>query len=241
MLETFLEIGVETQDIAAAFEELGSLGFASIDVGDIREHGYAVVSDGDACIALHSRELTGPWLSFVRPNLESYVRALRRKSIELEFARLGDQEFHEVGFRDPNGQLVTLVEARTFSPAAAHDIDASVCGTFVEYSLATGALEESAQFWQGLGFKTVAEGSEPHPWQRMRGAGLTIGLHESVLFRPGLSYSASQIGARVDYLRAKGHDVRSGVPVLAGERPSATLRLCVDLPIYLLEDQGSAD
>jgi len=241
MLETFLEIGVDTQDLAGAFEELRSLGFASVDVSDIRDRAYAVVSDGDICIALHDRELAGPWLSFVRPELESHVRALRRKSIELEFARLGDQEFHEVGFRDPNGQLVTLVEARTFSPSAAHDIEASVCGKFIEYSLATGALEESAQYWQGLGFETVAEGSEPHPWQRMHGAGLTIGLHESMLFRPGLSYSASQIGARVDYLRAKGHDVQNGAPVLAGERPAATLRLCVDLPIYLLEDRGSAD
>ena len=241
MLETFLEIGIETEDIAGAFEELQSLGFSFVNAGDIREHGYAVVSDGDICIALHESDLTGPWLSFVRPNLESYVRALRRQSIELETARLGQDEFHEVEFRDPNEQLVTLVEARTFSPATGEDIAASACGSFLEFSIATGSIEDSTRFWHGLGFETVAEGTEPHPWRRIRGAGLAIGLHESVLFRPGLTFTADQIGARIDFLRAKGHDVRAGAPIGPRERPSAILRLAIDLPIYLLEDQASAD
>lgn len=241
MLETFLEIGIETDDIAGAFHEFRSLGFSFVNTGDIREHGYAVVSDGNVCIALHESELAGPWISFVRPELESYVRALRRNGIELEIARLGDQEFHEVGFRDPNEQLVTLVEARTFSPAVGEDIATSICGTVLEYSLATASIEDSSQFWRGLGFETVAEGTEPHAWRRIHGAGLAIGLHESVLFRPGLTFSADQIGARVDFLRAKGHDVRSGAPIAPSERPSATLRLAIELPIYLLEDQASAD
>ena len=241
MLETFLEIGIETDDIAGAFDEFRSLGFSFVNAGDIREHGYAVVSDGDVCIALHESEVTGPWLSFVRPELESYIRALRRLGIELEIARLGEQEFHEVGFRDPNEQLVTLVEARTFSPAAGDDTPASVCGTVLEYSLATGSIEDSAQFWGGLGFETVAEGTEPHPWRRIRGAGISIGLHEIARLRPGLTFTADQIDARTDYLRAKGHDVKAGAPIAPHERPSATLRLTVDLPIYLLEDQASAD
>jgi hypothetical protein len=241
MLETFLEIGIETDDIAGAFDELQSLGFSFINAGDIREHGYAVASDGNTCIALHESSLTGPWLSFVRPDLESYVRALRRQNIELEIARLGEQEFHEVGFRDPNEQLVTLVEARTFSPATGEDIAASVCGDFLEYSLATGSIEDSARFWHGLGFETIAEGTEPHPWRRIRGAGLAIGLHESARLRPGVTFTADQIDARVDFLRAKGHGVKTGASIAPSERPSATLRLSIDLPIYLLEDQASAD
>ena len=241
MLETFLEIGVQTDDIAGAFDELRSLGFSLVNAGDIREHGYAVVSDGVICIALHESELTGPWLSFVRPELESYVRALRRRGIELEISRLGEQEFHEVGFRDPNEQLVTLVEARTFSPATREDTPESVCGSLLEYSLPTGSVEDSGVFWDGLGFETVAEGSDPHTWRRMRGAGISIGLHEAVRLRPGLTFTADQIGARTDYLRAKGHDVREGAPIAPDERPSATVRLALDLPIYLLEDQASAD
>ena len=241
MLDTFLELGLSTRDIAAAFEEFRTLGFSAIDVGDIRDRGYAVVSDGGICVALHENELTGPWLSFVRPDLKSYVRALRRRSIEIEFANLGEQEFHELGFRDPNGQLVTLLEARTFSAGGVENVSASTCGTFLEYSIATASIGKSASFWEALGFTTVAEGSEPHAWRRICGAGLTIGLHESLLFRPGLTYSAGQLGARIEYLRAKGHDIRTGAPIVPDERPSATLRLSVDLPIYLLEDQAGAD
>jgi len=241
MLGTFLEIGIETDDIAASFDELCALGFTAIPVGDIRSGAYAVVSDGSVCIGLHERPLEGPSLTFVRPNVETYLRALRRLGIELEFAKLGDQEFHELGFRDPNGQLVTLVEARTFSPMLGDVPTSSTCGKFLEFSLATGSVEQSRRFWEALGFAVIAEGSEPHPWLRLAGPNLTLGLHQSAQFRPGVSFTAGQIGARLEYLRAKGHDARRGAPIASGERDSATLMVAATLPIYLLDDPAAAD
>lgn len=241
MLGTFLEIGIETDDIAAGFDQLRALGFTAIPVGDIRSGPYAVVSDGSVCIGLHARSLEGPSLTFVRPNLEAYVRALRRLGIELEFANLGDQEFHELGFRDPNGQLVTLIEAQTFSPAIGAVPAPSTCGTFLEFSLATGSLEQSRRFWEALGFAAIAEGDEPHPWLRLAGPNLTLGLHQSVLFRAGASFRAGQLGARLEYLRAKGHDARRGAVLASSERDSATLMIAATLPIYLLEDPAAAD
>lgn len=241
MLETFLEISVETEDVGESYDELRSLGFSDVSVGDIRRGAYAVASDGKVNIALQTRRLDGPSLSFVRPNLADYVRALRRKGIDLEFASLGDQEFHELGFRDPNGQLVTLLEARTFPPPPSDELALSVCGKFLEYSLATASLEQSRHFWEALGLLVVAEGIEPQPWMRLEGAGLTLGLHQAALFRPGPTFVASQLAARLDYLRAKGLRVASSAPMFSPQRLSATLGLHASLPIYLVEDPLEAD
>jgi len=241
MLDNFLEIGIETDDIGATFEALRSLGFGAVPVGDIRGNGYAVVSDGSVCIGLHARRLDGPTLCFVRPDLAEHVRALRRKDVELEFARLGDQEFHELGFRDPNGQLVTLVEARTFPPPADHAIGPSVCGRFLEYSVATASLDLSRAFWESLGFVEIVSGVEPLPWARLTGRGFTLGLYQATLFRPGPSFVASQLAARLEFLRAKGHAITAGAPMFPPQRPSATLGVRGAPPFYLVEDPAQAD
>lgn len=241
MLGTFLEIGIETDDIASAFEEFRALGFSAVPVGDIRSGAYAVVSDGTVCVGLHERALEGPSLTFVRPDVKTYVRALRRLDVELEFAKLGDQEFHEIGFRDPNGQLVTLVEARTFSPPIGAAPAPSLCGQFLEFSLATSSLDQSRAFWEALGFAAQAEGAEPRPWLRLAGPGISLGLYESALFQPGASFTAGQLGARMEYLRAKGHNARPGAPMAVTERHSATLTTAATLPIYLLEEPAAAN
>jgi len=236
MLDKFLEFGIATQDIAAAFDDLRSLGFRAVPVGDVHIHPYAVVSDGTICIGLNGRDLTSPWLTFVRPGVKDHVRALRRHDIELEFAHLSDDRFHEVGFRDPSDQLIVLCEARTFSPPPeADDFSASVCGEFLEYSVATGSLEDSCAFWHALGLTTIAAGEEPHSWARLAGGGLTLGLHQCGLFRPGLSFTATQLPARIEYLRVKGHHTKARTPMATAADASATLLLSGDLPIYLLE------
>ena len=118
MLGTFLEFGFAARPVGEAFEFYRSIGFQAVPVGDILDYPYAVVTDGDICIGLHEGEHEGTLLTFVRPDLKDYLRALRRAHIELEFSRLAADEFNEAGFRDPNTQLVTLLEARTFSPGS---------------------------------------------------------------------------------------------------------------------------
>jgi hypothetical protein len=240
MLGNFLEIAVKAHDIATCFDGLRSIGFAEVPVGDIRSGAYAVVSDGEVFIGLHDRPIDDPALSFVRPDVESYVRALRRLGVELEFAKLGNQDFHEIGFRDPGGQLITLVEARTFSPLTSDTPATSACGRFLEFSLPASPLEDSRRFWSALGLEVIAEGSEPHAWVRFAGAGLALGLHETASILPGLTFSADPLVGRLEYLRAKGYEVRRGAPVAASGRNAATLSAIDTVPIYLL-DESAAD
>ena len=235
MLGSFLEVGLTGQPVAEAFEFCCSVGFQPVGAGDILEHPYAVVSDGDVCLGLHAWEREGPALTFVRPDLSDYVRALRRQRIELEFAHLATDEFNELGFRDPNGQLVILLEARTFSPGSWLDHDRSVCGRFLEFSVATRSLAQCQDFWEPLGLEVVEQSENPHRWMRLRGRGLTVGFHESTAFVSGLTFAADDVVARIAYMKAKGIELKAGSPLRAAPDESATLTAPGGERIFLIE------
>lgn len=235
MLGQLLEIALAAEPVAAALEFYRGLGFRDVPVGDIVTTPYAVVTQPGLALALHGRELAGPAPTFVRPELREHLRALKHLGIELDWSTLADDEFHSAAFLDPNGLSVMLIEARTFSPAPSEGALTSVCGDWLELSVATHSCEESASFWSLLGLERVAAGDAPHPWLRMRGHGLTIGFHEKSRFAPGLSFVCDQLAARLEYLEAKGYAADTGAPLSERRKQSATLTGPEGTPLYLLE------
>jgi hypothetical protein len=234
MLGQFLELSIAAQPLAASFEFYQALGFTSLPVGDSLPDPYLVLFDGRVSIGLHDREQPTAALTFVRPGLRDYVRALRRVGIELDYAHLADSEFNRIGFADPTGQPITLLEARTFAPGDWTRQNVAACGEFLEYSLPTESLAESREFWTTLGFGSTAAGNAPHAWERMTGHGLTIGLHEAH-FKPGPSFRSPHLDARLAYLQAKGVAGRAGSPIADRAQAAATLTAPEGTVIYLFE------
>jgi len=234
MLGQFLEYSVAARPLAASFEFYRSLGFASIPVSDTLPDPYLAFFDGRIAVGLHDREQAGPRLTFVRPGVRDYARALRRVGVELAYQHLADNEFNSLGFADPSGQEVTLVEARTFPPGYWDPQNVAACGTFFELTLPAESLDVSTQFWQTLGFGVLATGEEPHRWQRLGGHGIDIGLHETHCV-PGLSFRCPDVAARSEYLRAKGAKLRAGTPLAGHAQASATLTAPEGTVLYLLE------
>jgi hypothetical protein len=194
------------------------------------------VWDGTATVGLHDRALDEPALTFVRPGLGDYLRGLRHLGVEIEYQHLGEHEFNEAGFRDPNDHLIVMLEARTFSPGVWHPGRVAACGKLIEYGMATHSLEGSRSFWEKLGFVCTAEGDEPHPWARLAGHGLTLGLHQTTAFRTALCYASHPLEGRIEYLKAKGLDVRFGTPLRPAKRASACLRGPGDALIFMLDE-----
>lgn len=234
MLGQFLEYSVAARPLANSFEFYRALGFVDIPVGDTLPDPYLVLYDGTLAIGLHDRERPGNELTFVRPGLRDYVRALRRLDIELDYRHLGDQEFHRIGFTDPAGHAVTLLEARTFPPGDWNRDNVLACGEFLELSLPATDLTTSGGFWQSLGFTSVAAGEAPHPWQRLTGFGLTIGLHATHC-RPGVTFRCTDLDARSEYFRAQGLAPHAGSPIADGAQRAATLTAPEGTVFYLLE------
>jgi hypothetical protein len=225
---------VAARPLAASFDFYRSLGFASIPVGDLLPDPYLAFYDGTVAVGLHDREQADARLTFVRPGLRDYVRALRRLDIELDHQHLTDNEFNSIGFRDPSGQEIALIEARTFPPGDWDPHNVTACGAFFELTLPAQALDVSSRFWQALGFNRLAAGEAPHPWERLSGHGLDIGLHETHC-AAGLSFRCADLAARSEYLLAKGLAVRAGSPLADRAQPSATLTAPEGTLLYLFE------
>jgi catechol 2,3-dioxygenase-like lactoylglutathione lyase family enzyme len=157
MLGRFLEFSVATPDIAASFEFYTNLGFSQADAGDTWPHPYVVVTDGRIHIGLHQGPLESPQITFVRPQLLQHIEALEKLGIALEFRRLGNNVFNEIGWRDPSGHLIRLVEARTYSPAGLASGAPSSCGQFQEIALPAPDPDAAKIFWERLGFVGMDE------------------------------------------------------------------------------------
>jgi hypothetical protein len=234
MLGQLLEISIGASPLAESLAAYEALGFSSVPVGDIAEGAYAVVSDGRLAIGLYEDEIDGPVPTFVRPGLVAHTRALRRAGVEFERLALAPDEFHRAEFRDPGGRGVRLVEARTFSPPPTSERrTVPACGEFLELSFMTPAVDLCFEVWQRLGFETVAETEAPRSI-RLRGFGLTLGLHEAARAGAALTFMAEQLDPRGAYLEAKGFTVRRGAPIGAA-RDSLVVRLPGGVEAYLLE------
>ena len=205
MLGRFLEIGIATKDIRASVEFYERLGFAQAQTGDTWTHPYGVLTDGRVYLGLHQAQLDSPALTFVHPGIVGHVAALERRRVELSTVNIGSEVFNEVGFRDPAGQPVRLLEARTYSPADRSALEPSRCGRFGWMSLPATDFEPARAFWEALGLTAAEEEARPFPHMPLRGEDLDLALHRPRFFAaPLLVFHDAEMPARIAALRELG-------------------------------------
>ena len=173
----FLEFSVPAPDLATSLDYYLRLGFYEVRVNDIRPGGYAAVTDGQIVIGMHAQGIDEPALTFVRPDLARHARALVDAGTELVFQRLGDDQFNEVGLRTPDGQLVMLVEAPTFS-VADDEQAAPLIGRCMEVTLGSDVMDETRIFFELAGF--LGTESEDGESVLLAAPGLSLALRPEV-------------------------------------------------------------
>ena len=209
MFGRFLEFTVATADIAASVEFYERLGFSQLTTGDTWNHPYGVLSDGRLCIGLHQRRPAvaasgAPALSFVRPELAQQLPRLRAAGFEPDAARLGDSDFHELRLRDPAGQSIVLLEARTFSPPR-QGLGASLCGWFSAYSVPAAEPLAVQGFWERAGFVALAVADDPVGQLALTSDTLTMTLHgPRTLDTAALVFTDPQMQVRLERLATLG-------------------------------------
>ena len=237
MLGQFLEYSVGAQPLAASFEFYRALGLRRASPSATR---CRIPTSSASTARSRSASTTAH-----EPASAAHVRSAAScattcarcagSASSSTYEHLGDDEFNSVGFTDPGGQAVELLEARTFPPGEWDPHNVTACGEFLELTLpAQRARRDRAASGR-------RSGSRQSPAARRRtlgsgsvGHGLTLGLHESHC-RPGLSFRCANLDARCDYLRAKGLGPRAGSPTADRAQPSATLTAPEGTQLYLLE------
>ena len=147
----FLEFSVRTTDILRSLHFYKTLGFTELEIGEVWDHKYAVVSDGELNIGLHDVEFDAPSITFVQQDIAKHARTMTDRGFEFSVMHLGEDEFNELGFTDRDGHLVAMVEARTFNPSAESEND-SICGSWFELTLPVRDALSAARFRNFLFF-----------------------------------------------------------------------------------------
>lgn len=234
MLGRFLEFSLATPDIQASLDFYLSLGFSAADVGDAWTHPYAVVTDGRICLGLHQRSLPGPALTFVKPDLLKYLGRLEERGIELEFRYLGNDVFNEVGWFDPSGQLIRLIEARTFSPSKRLANDTSRCGYFLEIAMPAPDRELAKAYWEDFGFVGMDEPDEHMPHISCTSDFIDVGLyHPADLRRATLRFEVDDVAGTLAHLADAGVEPNGELPPGLRSVPAAVLVAPEGTPILL--------
>ena len=215
MLGRFLEFSIATPDIQASLDFYGKLGFSELPVGEAWTHPYAAVTDGRVCLGLHGEFIPSPSLTFVKPGLLKHLSEFESLGLGFAFSRLGNEVFNELGFLDPSGQLIRLVEARTFSPSKRSDTDTSLCGYFLEIALPTPDPAAAKAFWERFGFVGWDEPNGPMPHVACTSDSINVGLYDPAHLRvPTLKFDAGDVAGALARLAAACLIAPEGTPLL---------------------------
>ena len=219
MLGRFLELSIQTSDIPASLDFYARLGFSSAEAGEAWPHPYAVVTDGRIHIGLHNAPPRdgAAWadaaLTFVKPNLLASLDELESAGVEFEYRRLGNDQFNEIGWFDPSGHLIRLVEARTFSPSKRRSGETSGCGYFVEIGLPAAELDAAKAYWERLGFVGIDEPTALLPHVCCTSDTVNVGLYRPEdIRRPTLLFDADDPEAGLARLQERGIEPSPGLP-----------------------------
>ena len=224
MLGRFLEISVHAPAIRESLAFYEALGFVQASVGEAWPHPYAVVTDGRACIGLHAAALPLPALTFVLPNLARSLEQLRARGVTFEQELLGNEVFNQVWFRDPSGHLVSVWEARTFSPLTLEPGYLGACGYFSEYGIPTRDAQRSCEFWEPLGFVALEAETSPFPRTPLTSELLNLGLYRSrALRQPVLTFEDADMATRLARLRERGFQLSDAMPDSLDDQCNAVL------------------
>ena len=202
MIGHFHEISLETTDIRASVEFYERLGFTQATTTDTWSHPYGVLTDGRIFLGLHQRRFPSPTVTFVHPGVSALVPGLEARSIALTRCEIAPEVFNQIGFRDPFGQAISVLEARTFSPVTRRPSEMSLCGYFEELSMPVANFDTAKEFWEPLGFVATDEADLPYVHLPLTSDYVNIAFHRPrTLDRPMLVFGDEEMPARIARLR----------------------------------------
>lgn len=237
MIGRFHEIGIETTDIRESVEYYERIGFTQATTGDIWPHPYGVLTDGRIFIGLHQRQSASVSVTFVREGIARHAAVFESRGIELELLNASDEQFNQLAFRDPAGQRIGVIEARTYSPVTRSITETSLCGYFSEFSMPAVDFEAAKAFWEPLGFVATEESDTPYPHLPMTSDHIDIAFHRPrTLGIPMLVFADPAMRERIARLRELQIPLSKELPRGLDPKANALLIAPEGTPLLLVEE-----
>jgi catechol 2,3-dioxygenase-like lactoylglutathione lyase family enzyme len=238
VLGVFHEISLQTADIRASVVFYEQLGFSQATTADTWSHPYGVLTDGRIFLGLHQKRFASPAVTFVHPGVAELVPEIEGRGISLTVCHTEPEVFNEIGFRDPFGQAISVLEARTYSPVSRRPGETSLCGYFDELSLPVANLETAKDFWEPLGFVATDESDLPYVHLPLTSDHLNIAFHRPrTLDRPMLVFSGLDMPARIARLRELGVTLSDELPRGLDANANALIESPEGTPLLLLQGE----
>jgi catechol 2,3-dioxygenase-like lactoylglutathione lyase family enzyme len=239
VLGRFHEISLQTADIRASVEFYERLGFTQAATNDAWTHPYGVLTDGRLFIGLHQRRFAAPALTFLHEGVAAFASELEARGIELETRKTSEDAFNEIGFRDPQGQSLIVLEARTYSPVTRRPQEISLCGYFTEYSMPATDFAAAREYWEPLGFVATEQPDAPYAHLPLTSDRLDIAFHRPrTLDRPMLVFRDASMRERLTRIRALGVKENAELPRGLPPAANALIESPEGTPLLLLEGES---
>jgi hypothetical protein len=175
----------------------------------------------------------------VRPGIAQHLAAFESRGIDLTTCQTGQDVFNEIGFRDPFGQPVTVLEARTYSPVSRPAAEVSLCGYFSELSIPVSDFEAEKAFWEPLGFVATDESDVPYVHLPLTSDHLNISFHRPrTLDRPMLVFRDSDMPERIARLQTMDLSFSDELPRGLNSTANALLEAPEGTPLLLLQTES---
>jgi hypothetical protein len=131
--------------------------------------------------------------------------------------------------------MVTILEARTYSPCDRAREDVSLCGDFAEFSMPAADFEASRRFWEPLGFVATEEAEQPYLKLALTSDHLDLAFHRPrTLDRAALVFQDPEMSVRIAKLRELGFDPSDELPRGLAASDNALLESPEGTPLLLL-------
>ena len=173
---------------------------------------------------MHQHSSFEPSTTFLKPDLLKHLGSLERLGLRFEFRRLANDVFNEIGWLDPSGHMIRLVEARTFSPIKRKSADTSLCGYFLEIALPAPSRDIAKSHWEQFGFVGMDEPDAMLPHVSCTSDTINIGLYEPAHVQgPTLVFEVGDVDEALGRLDAIGITPNGRVPAPLKHMPAAVL------------------
>ncbi len=163
-------------------------------------------------------------MTFVKPELLKHLNAFQKLGLKFEFRHLGNDVFNELGWLEPSGHLIRLIEARTFSPSKRASTDQSLCGYFLEIGLPASNRVAAKAYWEKFGFVGMEEPDAPLPHVSCTSDTIDVGLYDPAhLRRSALLFDSGEVDGALARLAETGILPVDRIPAPLRQAPAALL------------------